>query len=77
MGITPAPAFDAGAEPPPPRMSGGRGFVREALVKALAFDALGQFPFFILNLVNDLFALWDANNETLHDKMCITRVVQA
>ena len=59
------------------RMSGGRGFVREALVKGLLFDTIGQFTLYILTIVNYLFPLWDANNETLHDKMCRTRVVNA
>ena len=59
------------------RMSGGRGFVREALVKGLLFDTIGQFTLYVLTIVNYLFALWDANNETLHDKMCRIRVVTA
>jgi uncharacterized RDD family membrane protein YckC len=59
------------------RMSGGRGFVREALVKNLLIEGVGAFTLYILPIVNYLFPLWDENNETLHDKMCSTRVVVA
>jgi len=59
------------------RMSGGRALLREGLVKAILMDTIGSFTFYILTLVNYLFPLWDANNETLHDKMCGTRVVMA
>ncbi len=59
------------------RMSGGRAFVREALVKSLLIEGVGIFTLYILPIVNYLFPLWDKDNETLHDKMCKTRVVQA
>lgn len=59
------------------RMTGGRAFVREALVKNLLVEGIGAFTLYILPIVNYLFPLWDDNNETLHDKMCKTRVVVA
>jgi uncharacterized RDD family membrane protein YckC len=59
------------------RMTGGRAFVREALVKNLLIEGAGAFTLYILTLVNYLMPLWDDNNETLHDKMCKTRVVTA
>jgi uncharacterized RDD family membrane protein YckC len=57
------------------RMSGGRAFVREVLVKNLLIETVGAFTFYVLPLVNYLFPLWDPNNEALHDKICSTRVV--
>ena len=59
------------------RMSGGRGFVREVLVKNALIEGVGQFTFFILPLVNYLWPLWDPRDEALHDKICNTRVVKA
>jgi uncharacterized RDD family membrane protein YckC len=57
------------------RMSGRRAFAREALVKNILIETIGVFTFYILPIVNYLFPLWDPYNETLHDKMCSTRVV--
>ena len=57
------------------RMPGGRAFLREAIVKGIVIEGIGSLTLYILPLVNYLFPLWDANNETLHDKMCSTRVV--
>lgn len=59
------------------RMSGGRAFVREALVKGILIETIGAFTLYILPLVNYLFPLWDADKETLHDKITSTRVVAA
>jgi uncharacterized RDD family membrane protein YckC len=59
------------------RMSGGRAFVREALVKNVLIEGVGIFTLYILPIVNYLFPLWDPDNEALHDKMCKTRVVRA
>ena len=59
------------------RMAGRRAFVREALVKGLLMDTIGQLTLYLLTLVNYLFPLWDPHNETLHDKICRTRVVMA
>ena len=59
------------------RMSGGRGFTREVLVKNFLSEGVGQFTFFILPLLNYLWPLWDARDEALHDKICNTRVVRA
>ena len=59
------------------RMSGGRAFVREALVKGILIEGVGLFTLYILPLINYLFPLWDSHNEALHDKMCGTRVVTA
>ena len=59
------------------RMSGGKAFVREALVKGILIETIGSFTLYILPLVNYLFPLWDPHNETLHDKLTSTRVVAA
>lgn len=60
------------------RVSGGRAAVREALVKGLLFDSLLLWlTLLILPALNYLWPLWDGRNETLHDKMCGTRVVKA
>jgi uncharacterized RDD family membrane protein YckC len=57
------------------RISGGRAFVREALVKNILIEGIGAFTFYILPIVNYLSPLWDDANEALHDKMCGTRVI--
>jgi uncharacterized RDD family membrane protein YckC len=57
------------------RMSGGRAFLREAVVKTVLIETVGSFTLYVLPIVNYLFPLWDPNNEALHDKMCGTRVV--
>ncbi|MEA2221721.1 MAG: hypothetical protein QOH83_97 [Solirubrobacteraceae bacterium] len=58
------------------RMSGGRAFLREAVVKQLLIETIGSFTLYVLPIVNYLFPLWDpTNNEALHDTMCRTRVV--
>jgi uncharacterized RDD family membrane protein YckC len=59
------------------RMSGGRAFVREALVKNILIEGVGLVTFYILPIVNYLFPLWDKGNEALHDKICGTHVVAA
>ncbi|HEX2084795.1 MAG TPA: RDD family protein, partial [Solirubrobacteraceae bacterium] len=59
------------------RVTGGRAFVREVLVKAVLIEAVGGFTFGVLPLLNYLWPLWDERNEALHDKMCETRVVNA
>ena len=60
------------------RLGGGRAFVREVLVKAILFETiLLWITFGIGPLLNYLWALWDDRNETLHDKMCGTRVVRS
>jgi uncharacterized RDD family membrane protein YckC len=59
------------------RMTGGRAFVREVLVKNLLMEGIGSFTLYALTLVNYLFPLWDEGNEALHDKICKTRVVVA
>ncbi len=59
------------------RMTGGRAFVREALVKNILIEGVGAFTVYILTILNYLFPLWDDDNEALHDKMCGTRVVVA
>jgi uncharacterized RDD family membrane protein YckC len=59
-------------------LTGGGAFVREVLVKGILFDnVLAWLTFAIAPLLNYLWALWDDRNETLHDKMCNTRVVRA
>jgi len=57
------------------RMTGGRAFLREAIVKNILIEGVCSFTFYILPLVNHLFPLWDPNKAALHDKMCSTRVV--
>jgi len=59
------------------RMPGGRAFLREAIVKGILIEGIGSLTLYILPIVNYLFPLWDAKDETLHDKMCSTRVVAA
>jgi uncharacterized RDD family membrane protein YckC len=59
------------------RMSGGRAFVREALVKNLLIEGVGVFTVYILTIANYLSPLWDDDNEALHDKICKTRVIVA
>jgi uncharacterized RDD family membrane protein YckC len=59
------------------QIGGGMAFVREALVKNILIEGVGIVTFYILPIVNYLMPLWDSNNETLHDKMCRTRVVVA
>jgi uncharacterized RDD family membrane protein YckC len=56
------------------RMSGGRAFVREALVKNLLMETIGGFTV-VLWILNYLWPLWDDHNEALHDKLCRTRVI--
>ena len=56
------------------RMSGGRAFVREALIKGILMDVVGAF-ILVLLIVNYLSPLWDDHNEALHDKMARTRVI--
>ncbi|HEV2811629.1 MAG TPA: RDD family protein [Solirubrobacteraceae bacterium] len=59
-------------------VTGGRAFTREVLVKGVLFDGLLIWvTFAILPLLNYLWPLWDDRNETLHDKMCGTRVLSA
>jgi uncharacterized RDD family membrane protein YckC len=58
-------------------LSGGRGFVREVLVKSLLFEGLGSFLFGIPTILNYAWPLFDQRREALHDKICATRVVEA
>ena len=58
------------------RMSGGRAFVREALVKNILMEGIGSLTLYILTIVNYFSPLWDDFNQALHDKMCGTRVIR-
>ena len=58
-------------------VGGGLAVVREVLVKGILFETLLLWVTFAIGpLLNYLWPLWDARNETLHDKMCGTRVVR-
>jgi uncharacterized RDD family membrane protein YckC len=59
------------------RVTGGRAFVREVLVKNLVMEGIGSLTLYALTIANYLFPLWDDGNEALHDKICKTRVVVA
>ena len=50
-------------------------FVREFLVKGLLFGLLYALTLGILFLLDNLWPLWDNNNQTLHDKVASTYVV--
>jgi uncharacterized RDD family membrane protein YckC len=58
-------------------LTAGAAGVREVLVKGVLFEGLAVFLVFIPTVLNYLWPLWDADNETLHDKVCSTRVVDA
>ena len=53
----------------------GMMFVREFIVKGLLFGLLYALTLGILFLVDNLWPLWDDNNQTLHDKVVGTYVV--
>jgi uncharacterized RDD family membrane protein YckC len=55
-------------------LDGGGAAMRELVVKWLLFEVIGGF-ILIPTIVNYLWPLWDAEDETLHDKICSTRVV--
>ncbi len=54
----------------------GMMFVREFLVKGLLFSLLYALTLGILFLVDNLWPLWDDNNQTLHDKVMDTYIVR-
>lgn len=56
-------------------LSWGMMFVREFLVKGLLFSILYGLTLGIMFLVDNLWPLWDDNNQTLHDKVASTYVV--
>jgi uncharacterized RDD family membrane protein YckC len=59
-------------------LSGGTAVLREVVVKGLLFDLiLTSLTFGIAALLNYLWPLWDDRDETLHDKMCNTRVLKS
>ncbi|MXY21189.1 MAG: RDD family protein [Dehalococcoidia bacterium] len=53
----------------------GMMFVREFLVKGLLFGLLYGLTLGIMFFVDNLWPLWDENNQTLHDKVASTYVV--
>lgn len=53
----------------------GMMFVREFLVKGLLFGLLYALTLGILFLLDNLWPLWDENNQTLHDKVASTYIV--
>ena len=53
----------------------GMMFVREFLVKGLLFGILYGLTLGIMFLVDNLWPLWDDDNQTLHDKVASTYVV--
>ena len=64
-------AVDYAGEP----LGWGMMFVREFLVKGLLFGLLYALTLGILFLLDNLWPLWDNNNQTLHDKVASTYVV--
>ena len=64
-------AVDYAGEP----LGWGMMFVREFLFKRLLFGSLYALTLGILFLVDNLWPLWDDNNQTLHDKVVNTYVV--
>jgi len=60
------------------RISGGRAFVREFLVKALLFEFVALLATLgIVTLLNYLWPLWDDRGQALHDKIVSTLTVRA
>ena len=53
----------------------GMMFVREFLVKSMLFSVLGNVTLGIAPLLDFLWPLWDADSQTLHDKIVSTYVV--
>lgn len=53
----------------------GMMFVREFLVKGLLFGLLYAVTLGIMFFVDNLWPLWDENNQTLHDKVVSTYIV--
>ena len=47
----------------------GMMFVREFLVKALLFGLLYSLALSVLFFLDNLWPLWDRDNQTLHDKI--------
>ena len=64
-------AVDYAREP----LGWGMMFVREFLVKGLLFGLLYGLTLGIMFFVDNLWPLWDENNQTLHDKVVNTYVV--
>jgi uncharacterized RDD family membrane protein YckC len=56
-------------------MTFGLAVLREVVLKALAFPIAGSITGGILNLLDVLWPLWDAENRALHDIVVDTRVV--
>ncbi len=53
----------------------GWTFLREFVVKFLLFAVLGQITFGLASAIDDMWALWDKDKQTLHDKIVKTYVV--
>ncbi len=53
----------------------GMMFVREFLVKSMLFSVLGNVTLGVAPLLDFLWPLWDADSQTLHDKIVSTYVV--
>ena len=64
-------AVDYAREP----LGWGMMFVREFLVKGLLFGLLYGLTLGIMFFVDNLWPLWDENNQTLHDKVVSTYIV--
>jgi uncharacterized RDD family membrane protein YckC len=58
-------------------MTFGFAALREILVKAILFGAVGQITFGLAGLIDVLWPLWDEENRALHDMIVNTRVVRA
>ena len=55
----------------------GSAALREVVMKTLAVLFASSIVPIVPFLLNYLWPLWDNRNETLHDKMCSTKVVKA
>lgn len=53
----------------------GWTFVREFLVKFLLFEVVGDVAFGLASPVDLIWAFWDKDRQTLHDKIVKTVVV--
>ena len=54
----------------------GRTFLRESVGKGIVFGFLGAATLGVASVLDYLWALWDEDKQTLHDKLAGTLVVQ-
>ena len=56
-------------------VTAGTGFIRDVLMQNLVFGVVGGFVFNLPTLLDGLWPLWDERNQTLHDKVANTFVI--